>query len=65
MPEEILPFDPAEYLDDPEMIEIFLNDAFETNNPQYIAKAFSIVTKAKGMTNVITETGLTRHRNQK
>ncbi len=60
MTEKFFPFDPAEYLDSSEAIESFLNDAFNTRDPGYIAKAFGVVTRSKGMTAVAAETGLSR-----
>ena len=53
-------YDPAEDLDTPEAIEIFLNDAFETGDPAYISKALGVVARAKGMTNVAVNTGLSK-----
>jgi len=60
MTEKLFKFDPEEYLDTPEAIEIFLNDAFETGNPSYMAKALGVVARAKGMTAVASDTGLAR-----
>lgn len=53
-------FDPAELLDSNEAIEVFLADAFETEDPAYISKALGVVARAKGMANVAGETGLSR-----
>ncbi len=47
MIEKITPFDPAEMLDSPEAIKIFLDDAFETKDQSYIDKALKIVERAK------------------
>ncbi len=60
MVEKLSSYDPAEDLDTPEAIEFFLNDAFETGNPSYIAKALGVVARAKGMTGVANDTGLSR-----
>lgn len=60
MTEKLSPYDPAEDLDSPEAIEIFLNDAFETGDPAYISKALGVIARSKGMTSVATETGLAR-----
>ncbi|MPZ58732.1 MAG: putative addiction module antidote protein [Rhizobiales bacterium] len=54
------PFDPAEYLDDPETIVEFLSEALETNDPAYIAKAIGIAARARGMTDVARDAGLSR-----
>jgi probable addiction module antidote protein len=53
-------FDAAEYLDTPEMIAEFLNEAFETRDSAYITKAIGIVARAKGMTAVSKEAKLSR-----
>ena len=53
-------YDPANALDSPEAIETFVADAFETGNAEYIAKALGLVARAKGMTNIAKETGLSR-----
>src|SRR5260370_6805313 len=57
---KISTFDAAEYLDTPELVAAFLNEAFETNDPVYITKAVGIAARAKGMTNVSRESGLSR-----
>lgn len=53
-------YDPAEPLDSPEAIAAFMADAMETANPTFIANAFGIVARAKGMTELSRETGLSR-----
>jgi len=53
-------FDPAEYLDNPETIAEYLTEAFETDDPKFIAKAISTVARAKGMTSIAESTGLSR-----
>ncbi len=60
MNEKLSAYDPAEDLDSPESIEIFLNDAFETGDPVYISKALGVVARAKGMASVASDTGLSR-----
>lgn len=45
---------------DDEEIAFFMADALETGDAAYIAKALGIVARAKGMTDVATETGLSR-----
>ncbi len=54
------PFDAAAYLDTAESIEFFLEDAFEDSDPAFIAHAIGIVARAKGMTQLAADTGLTR-----
>ncbi len=53
-------FDPAEYLDDDEAIAGYLSDALETGEPAYIAHAIGVVARAKGMSAIAKETGLSR-----
>lgn len=54
------PFDAAEYLTSPEIIEAYLNDAFESGSPQEIALAIGAVARAKGMSAVAREAELNR-----
>ena len=60
MTETFTEFDPAEYLDTPEAIVEFMNDALETGDAGYIAKALGVVARAKGMTQLSRDTGLSR-----
>ena len=53
-------FDPAEYLTNPEPIAEFMSDALETGDTSYIAKAMGVVARAKGMSELARETGLSR-----
>jgi probable addiction module antidote protein len=57
---EFTAFDPAEHLDSPEAVAEFLSDALETGDAQYIAKVLGVVARAKGMSAVSKETGLSR-----
>ena len=54
------PFDAADYLDDAEDIAFYLEEAFATEDPVYIAHALGTVARAKGMTEVARKTGLSR-----
>jgi probable addiction module antidote protein len=47
MAEEFFPFDPAEVLNSREAIEYFLAEVFKSGDADYIAKALSIVARAK------------------
>jgi probable addiction module antidote protein len=60
MPLETTLFDAADYLDSVEAIAVYLEDAFETDDPTYIARALGTVARAKGMTEVARKTGLSR-----
>lgn len=53
-------YDFAAALVDDEEIAFFMADALETGDAAYIAKALGVVARAKGMTDVATETGLSR-----
>lgn len=60
MPIETAPFDASEFLTSPESQEELLMDAFESGDATYIAHALGVVAKAKGMSNVAREAGVTR-----
>jgi probable addiction module antidote protein len=60
MSEKFTDFDPAEHLNSDEAIEVFLEEAFATDDAAYIAHALGVVARAKGMTKVARETGLAR-----
>lgn len=53
-------YDFSAALVDDEEIAFFMADALETGDAAYIAKALGVVARAKGMTDVATETGLSR-----
>ena len=60
MPIKTNPFDSADYLDSPEAIEAYLEDALETNDPAIVAHALGTIARAKGMAGVAREAGLSR-----
>jgi probable addiction module antidote protein len=60
MTEKLYEYNFAEQLDDIEAIEVFLEDAFETNDPGYIAQALGVVARSKGMSEIAKKTGLSR-----
>lgn len=57
---ETKPFDAAEYLGSPEAQAELLRDALETGDAGYIAQALGVIVRAKGMTQMAKETGLSR-----
>lgn len=57
---KLTPFDPAEGLTSDEAIAAFMEEAFETQDAGYIAHALGVVARAKGMTQIANETGLSR-----
>ena len=54
------PYDSADYLTTAEAISVYLEDIFETEDPELIAHALGTVARAKGMTEVARKTGLSR-----
>jgi probable addiction module antidote protein len=60
MPEKLTAYDPAIALVNDEEIAFFMADAFETGNAAFIAKALGVVARAKGMTQIAGQTGLSR-----
>jgi probable addiction module antidote protein len=54
------PFDPAEYLDDPKEMAAYLESALETGDTTFILASIGVVARAKGMTQIAHETGLSR-----
>jgi probable addiction module antidote protein len=57
---ETRPFDPTRYLDSDEAIDGFLEEAFETGDAAFIAQALGVVAKARGMTRIAKDAGLSR-----
>ena len=53
-------WDAAEHLDSPEAIAAYLEAAFEDSDPALIAAAIGDVARARGMTDLARETGLSR-----
>ncbi len=50
----------TEYLDNEMMIEEFLNNALEEGNTEDLIGAIGHIAKAKGMTNIAKQTGMSR-----
>ncbi len=53
-------FDPADYLDSPDMIAAYLTEALELDDAAEIAMAIGAVARARGMTAVADKAGLSR-----
>jgi probable addiction module antidote protein len=53
-------FDAAEYLDDDEAVAAYLDEAMATGDRQFIAKSIGVVARARGMTQIAKDTGLSR-----
>jgi probable addiction module antidote protein len=60
MPEKLTVFDPAEHLKSDQAVADFMAAAFETHDPAYVAHALGVVARARGMTQIASETGLSR-----
>ena len=54
------PFDPADFLNSAAGIEEYLIGAFETEDPAFIADALGVVARARGMSALASDAGLTR-----
>jgi probable addiction module antidote protein len=57
---ETLPFDAAKYLDTPESQAELVADAFESGDAAYIAAALGTVARARNMSQVARDAGVTR-----
>lgn len=53
-------FDSAKYLDNESTIASFLQSILEEGDVSLLASALGVIAKAKGMTSIAEETGLTR-----
>ncbi len=60
MARETVPFDAADHLgSETAQIELLV-DAFDSGEPAYVAEALGVVARARGMTEVAREAGITR-----
>jgi probable addiction module antidote protein len=57
---ETKPFDAAKYLDTPESQAELLADALASGHAGYIANALGVIARARGMTEIAKEAGITR-----
>jgi len=60
MSKKLTTYDPAEDLTTDEGIAIFMAEAFKTQDAAYIAHALGVVARAKGMSQIAGQTGLSR-----
>ena len=58
--EKTIPFDAAKYFQSPEAQADLIADAFESGDAGYIANALGVVARARGMTQIAKEAGITR-----
>ena len=57
---ETRPFDAARYLETVEDVAGFIDEAFKIGDPAFIAHAFGVVARARGMTQIAKDAGLSR-----
>lgn len=57
---ETTKWDASEYLDSPESITAYIEAAFEDGDPAVITHALGNVARARGMTSIAKEAGVTR-----
>jgi probable addiction module antidote protein len=55
-----IPFDASRYITSPEGQQELLDDAFASGNAAYIANALGVIARARGMTEIAREAGVTR-----
>jgi len=60
MPIKTTKWDPVDYLETPEAIIAYLQAAFEDGDPALISAALGDVARAKGMTGLAAQAGVTR-----
>ena len=60
MTEKLTSYDPAHDLKSDEAVAVFMTEALETRDAAYIAHAMGVAARAKGMTRIAQETGLSR-----
>ena len=53
-------YDTADYLDSPEAIAAYIDAVFEDGDPALVVHALGVVARARGMTDVARESGLSR-----
>jgi probable addiction module antidote protein len=53
-------YDSADYLDSSEAITAYMEEALETDDPAFIAKALGTIARARGMSQVAKKAGLSR-----
>src|SRR6202789_630623 len=54
------PYDSAEYLGSEEAIHAYMEEALETNDPAFIARALGTIARARGMSQIAKKAGLSR-----
>jgi probable addiction module antidote protein len=54
------PFDSARYLDSPEAVAVYIDEAFQTGDAAFITHALGVAARARGMTEVANAASLSR-----
>ncbi|ATC26802.1 putative addiction module antidote protein [Caulobacter vibrioides] len=57
---ELVRFDPVEEIDNAEAVAVFLADAFDTGDADYIQHMLGLIARSKGMAEVAEKAGLGR-----
>lgn len=57
-PASLKTFDPAEHIETPEAVAVYLQDIFATSDPELIASALGDVARSKGMSEIAKRAGL-------
>ena len=60
MPLKTTPFDTADYLDSPDATAAYIDAVFEDGDPALVTRALGAVARARGMTQVARDAGLSR-----
>jgi probable addiction module antidote protein len=60
MPLKTAPYDSAEFLETNEDIAAYIEEILASDDPKLIARGLGVVARARGMTDIARETGLTR-----
>lgn len=60
MPRKTLPFDGSEFFETPESQLELLADALETGHPGHIAHVLGVIARARGMSSIAKEAGVSR-----
>jgi len=59
-PKKSKPYDPAKYLDSDEAVAEYITEALLTGDLELISHAIGVAAKARGMTQIAAQTGLSR-----
>ncbi len=62
MAEKFSKFDPAEWLTTTDAFAVFMNEALATEDVDYLVHAIDVLIRAKGITQVAKQTGLSHGR---